>query len=67
MKDLEIFGFTGVLLKVDLSQDKISFEPINIDYTTDFLGGAGYACRYLIDEVDKNIDGLSSQNTIMIM
>jgi len=67
LKDLEIFGFTGVLLKVDLSQDKISFEPINIDYTTDFLGGAGYACRYLIDEVDKNIDGLSSQNTIMIM
>ena len=67
MKDLEIFGYTGVLLKVDLSQNKITFEPINIDYTTDFLGGAGYACRYLIDELDKDIDGLSSQNTIMIM
>ncbi|MBY9002995.1 MAG: aldehyde ferredoxin oxidoreductase family protein [Candidatus Lokiarchaeota archaeon] len=67
MKDQEIFGFTGVLLKVDLSQDKISFEPINIDYTTDFLGGAGYACRYLIDKLDKDTDGLGSQNTLMIM
>ncbi|MHA1669135.1 MAG: aldehyde ferredoxin oxidoreductase family protein [Promethearchaeota archaeon] len=67
MKNLEVFGYTGVLLKVDLSQAKISFEPININFTTDFLGGAGYACRYLIDELDKNIDELSSQNIITIM
>ncbi len=67
MDDQVIFGFTGVLLNVNLSQDKISFEPINRDYTIDFLGGAGYACRYLIDKVDKDLDGLSSHNSIMIM
>jgi len=67
LKDLEIFGYTGVLLKLDLGQEKISFEPINKNYTTDFLGGAGYACRYLIDKGDKDLDGLSSHNTLMIM
>ncbi len=67
MKNQEVFGFTGALLKVDLSQDKTSFEPLNIGYATEFFGGAGYACRYLIDKLDKNVDGLSSQNILMIM
>ncbi|MFW9782721.1 MAG: aldehyde ferredoxin oxidoreductase family protein, partial [Candidatus Heimdallarchaeota archaeon] len=33
----------------------------------DFLGGAGYACRYLYDKLDKNLDPLSPENIIMIM
>lgn len=31
------------------------------------MGGAGYACRYLYDKIDKDIDPLSPENIIIIM
>jgi aldehyde:ferredoxin oxidoreductase len=31
------------------------------------LGGAGYACRYLYDKLDKKTDPLSPENVVMIM
>ena len=60
-------GFRGKLLKIDLSTRKISTEPLNENYAKDFLGGAGYACRYLYDLIDKDTAPLSSANIIMIM
>jgi len=42
-------------------------EPLNEEIAKDYLGGAGYACRYLYDKIDKEIDPLSPENIIMIM
>ncbi|TFG15188.1 MAG: aldehyde ferredoxin oxidoreductase [Promethearchaeota archaeon] len=60
-------GFRGKLLKVNLTNKEISKEPINEDIASNFLGGAGYACRYLYDFLDKDTDPLSPENIIMIM
>lgn len=66
-KEKKYYGFIGRILKVDLSKKSISNEQIDMNHTSLFLGGAGYACRYLIDKIDKNLDPLSSKNVLIIM
>ena len=65
--DNDYFGFTGKILKIDLSKDKIQSISLDLDYASAFLGGAGYACRYLINQLDKNTIPLSKENVLMIM
>ena len=42
-------------------------DPIREDIAKDFLGGSGYACRYLYDKLGRETDPLSPENIIMIM
>ena len=60
-------SYRGKLLKVNLTNHEISTEPLNEDIAKNFLWGAGYACRYLYDLIDKNTDPLSPENILMIM
>ena len=60
-------GFNGKLLIVDLSNKKISEESLDQDIAENFLGGAGYACRYLYDKINKDTDPLSPDNILMFM
>ncbi|MHA1725260.1 MAG: aldehyde ferredoxin oxidoreductase family protein [Promethearchaeota archaeon] len=60
-------GFIGKLLVVDLSQNRVSEEPLNEEYASNFLGGAGYCVRYLFDHLNKNTDPLSPDNILMFM
>jgi aldehyde:ferredoxin oxidoreductase len=60
-------SYRGKLLKVNLTTHEISTEPLNEDIAKNFLGGAGYACRYLYDLMDKDTDPLSPENILMIM
>ena len=62
-----IKGFRGKLLKINLTSKQITTEQLNEEYAKNFLGGSGYACRYLYDIIDKETDPLSPENTIMIM
>jgi len=63
----QYFGFTGKLLHINLTTNTIKTEKLNRDYAKDFLGGAGYACRYLIDKISKDLDPLAPENIIMVM
>ncbi|MFX1302708.1 MAG: aldehyde ferredoxin oxidoreductase family protein [Promethearchaeota archaeon] len=60
-------GFIGKLLSVNLSEKEISEELLNEEIAKDFLGGAGYCCRYLYDYIDKDTDALSPENILMFM
>jgi aldehyde:ferredoxin oxidoreductase len=60
-------AFRGYLLSIDLTELVVKKEPLNQDFAKNFLGGAGYACRYLYDKLDKDTDPLSPKNIIMIM
>jgi len=62
-----VFGFIGKVLKIDLTKLNYKVESINLEYADKFLGGGGYACRYLIEKLDKNTDPLSKDNILMIM
>jgi aldehyde:ferredoxin oxidoreductase len=61
------YGFSGKIVNIDLSLQKISEEPIKNEFINLFLGGAGYACRYLFDHIEKDTDPLSKDNILFIM
>ncbi|MHA1193799.1 MAG: aldehyde ferredoxin oxidoreductase N-terminal domain-containing protein, partial [Promethearchaeota archaeon] len=60
-------GFTGNILVVDLTTKVIEEEPLDAEIANNFLGGAGYACKYLFDKIDKDTDPLSPDNILMFM
>ena len=60
-------GFEGKLLVVNLSNKEISEEQTNNSIAEKFLGGAGYACRYLYDKISRDTDPLSPDNILMFM
>ncbi|MFX1348531.1 MAG: aldehyde ferredoxin oxidoreductase family protein [Promethearchaeota archaeon] len=60
-------GFKGKLLSVNLNKKEISEELLNEEIAKDFLGGAGYCCRYLYDLIDKDTNPFSPDNILMFM
>ncbi len=59
-------GYTGKVLRVNLSDEKISTEPINREWTKRFIGGKGLGARYLFEELKPGVDPLSPGNVLMI-
>jgi len=63
----EIYGYSGKLLSIDLNKEKISPIPLNLKICEEFIGGAGYSCRYLIENIEQQNDGLDQNNILIIM
>src|SRR5512137_16446 len=59
-------GYTGKVLRVDLTNEKITTEPINREWTKRFIGGKGLGARYLFEELKPGVDPLSPDNVLMI-
>jgi len=57
-------GYAGKLLRVNLSEGKVSKEDISDSMKIDFWGGRGFAVKLLWDEV-KNVDPLSEYNKLI--
>ena len=59
-------GNTGNVLRVDLTGEKTSIEPLNKEWARRFIGGKGLAARYLFEELKPGTDPLSPENVLMI-
>ncbi|MFX1303271.1 MAG: aldehyde ferredoxin oxidoreductase family protein [Promethearchaeota archaeon] len=57
----------GKILRVNLANGKISEEFPDEQTLKLYLGGAGLATKYLIDEVPKGIDPLGPENKLIFM
>ncbi|MBD3338906.1 MAG: aldehyde ferredoxin oxidoreductase [Candidatus Lokiarchaeota archaeon] len=55
------------MLKVDLTKKEITEETLDENIAKLYLGGTGYACRYLYDRIDEDTDPLSADNILMFM
>ncbi|MFX0141537.1 MAG: aldehyde ferredoxin oxidoreductase N-terminal domain-containing protein, partial [Candidatus Hodarchaeota archaeon] len=60
-------AFAGKLLIINLTNKKVSEEPIDESIAENFLGGTGYSCRYLYDKIQEDTDPLSPENILMFM
>jgi aldehyde:ferredoxin oxidoreductase len=60
-------GYKGKILRVNLTDSKVSFEPLKENYTKKFLGGSGIAAKILFDELDPHADPLSPENKLVLM
>ena len=57
-------GYAGKLLRVNLSNGKVSKEEIPDSMKRDYLGGRGFAIKLLWDEV-RSVDPLSEKNKLI--
>jgi aldehyde:ferredoxin oxidoreductase len=60
-----MFGWHGKVLRVDLTTQQISVEEVDPHVAKDFIGGRGWAIKYLRDEVDPAVDPLSPENKLL--
>src|SRR5512137_1741459 len=59
-------GYGGTILRVNLTDGKISKEPTPAQLARDFIGGRGFGIYHLFKEVPKGIDPLGPENKLII-
>jgi len=65
MSDSGLGGWTGRLLRVDLTRRAIAVEDLDRAWARDYVGGRGVAARYLFEEVDPRVDPLAPENELI--
>jgi aldehyde:ferredoxin oxidoreductase len=58
-------GWTGKLLRVNLTNGEIRTESIPEAWRKEYVGGRGLATRYLYEEMDPRVDPLSPDNKLI--
>jgi aldehyde:ferredoxin oxidoreductase len=58
-------GYTGKILRIDLSTSTAKEEKLPPDVAKDFIGGAGFGIKYLFDELDAKTDPLGPGNKLI--
>lgn len=58
-------GWTGKILRIDLSNRTQKIEDLDIETAKMFMGGHGVATKILMDEMDPRVDPLSPDNKLI--
>ena len=60
-----LYGYTGNLIKADLTSGKIKVESVGSEILKEFLGGVGFGVKFLYDELPKDVDPFSPDNKLI--
>ena len=58
-------GYTGKILRVNLTDQTAKEEELSLEIAKDFIGGAGFGIKYLFDEVKGGTDPLGPENKLI--
>ena len=58
-------GWTGKILRVELTRRQAMPEDLNVDWARQYVGGRGLGTRYLYEEMDATQDALSPENKVI--
>jgi len=61
-----MYGWTGTILHVDLTQGRVAKQPLDEVVAKNFIGGRGFNSKTLFDEVEPGIDPLSPGNILCL-
>ncbi|MCK9217845.1 MAG: aldehyde ferredoxin oxidoreductase family protein [Firmicutes bacterium] len=62
-----MYGFTGKLLRVNLTDKTIKKEGLNPKDAREYLGARGLGTKIMMDEVDPKVDPLSPENKLIFL
>lgn len=62
-----MFGWTGNVLRVDLTNLTTSVEELNRAAAEQYIGGLGLGAKYLYEEIDPAIDAFSPANKLLFV
>jgi len=57
-------GFTGKVLRINLTEKKFAEEPLREDVARKYLGGEGVGIKYMLDETPAKCDPFAPENTM---
>jgi aldehyde:ferredoxin oxidoreductase len=60
-----MYGWTGTVLRVNLTTKQATKEPLREDWARDYVGGRGLGARYLFAEVDPQVEPFSPDNKLI--
>jgi aldehyde:ferredoxin oxidoreductase len=63
---MPMHGWTGTVLRVNLSTKTITTEDLDPDVAKAFIGGRGLGVKYLLDSVDPGCDPLGPENAMIM-
>ncbi|RJR51136.1 MAG: ABC transporter ATP-binding protein [Desulfobacteraceae bacterium] len=58
-------GYSGKVLRVNLTSQTAKEEELPLQVAKDFIGGAGFGIKYLFDEVRADADPLGPENKLI--
>jgi aldehyde:ferredoxin oxidoreductase len=58
-------GYTGKILRIDMTTQTASTEDLPERTARDFIGGSGFGIKYLFDEVPAKADALGPENKLI--
>ena len=61
-----MYGWRGTILRVDLTREKITKQPLDESVARNFIGGRGFNSKTLFEEVKPGIDPLSPENVLCL-
>lgn len=60
-----IKGYSGQILRVDLSKSEIKKQPLDPVFAKKFLGGRGFGAKTIFDELEPRTDPLNPKNLLI--
>ncbi len=61
-----IGGYAGKILRVDLSNEKISEEPLDFSFVRSLIGCLGVASKIMLEELDPNVKPFDPRNKLIL-
>ncbi len=58
-------GYSGKILRINLTDQTAKEEPLPLETAKNFIGGAGFGVKYLYDEVPADADPLGPKNKLI--
>jgi aldehyde:ferredoxin oxidoreductase len=58
-------GWTGKILRVNLTEGRATTEDLNMAWAQQYVGGRGLGTRYVYEEMDPSADALSPENKVI--
>lgn len=61
-----MYGWRGTILRIDLTKNEITKQPLDETIVRNFIGGRGLNSKTLFDEVNPGIDPLGHENVLCL-
>ena len=61
-----IGGYAGKILRVNLSDEKISEEPLDFSFVRSLIGCLGVASKIMLEELDPNVKPFDPRNKLIL-
>ncbi len=59
-------AYTGNILRINLTDKRVTKEPLDVDAAKKFIGGRGLGSYYLAKEIDPRVKPLSPENKLIL-